>query len=138
MKAKIISQNGEDWWLMDISTPGGLRWTLRFEGVLELAVAVTLYAHVSGAWGIFALTFLAPDLAMLGYLFDRRLGAAAYNATHSYAGPAVLALAGLSFASSALPFALIWAAHIGFDRALGYGLKSNAGFRYTHLGPIGH
>jgi hypothetical protein len=123
---------------MDGFMPGGLRWTLRLEGVLELAIAVVLYAHVSGAWPVFALTFLAPDLAMLGYLVNRRLGAAAYNATHSYAGPALLGLAGLTLAPFALPFALIWVAHIGFDRALGYGLKSNAGFRYTHLGPIGH
>jgi hypothetical protein len=32
---------------------------------------------------------------------------------------------------------LIWCAHIGFDRALGYGLKSPEGFRFTHLGKIG-
>jgi hypothetical protein len=28
-------------------------------------------------------------------------------------------------------------AHIGLDRALGYGLKYNAGFVFTHLGRIG-
>jgi hypothetical protein len=33
--------------------------------------------------------------------------------------------------------ALIWLAHIGFDRALGYGLKYKAGFGFTHLGRIG-
>jgi hypothetical protein len=27
-------------------------------------------------------------------------------------------------------------AHIGFDHALGYGLKSSMGFAYTHLGVI--
>ena len=123
---------------MNVSMPGGLRRTLRFEGLLELVVAVARYAHVSGAWLVFGLTFFAPDLAMLGYLIDRRVGAAAYNATHSYAGPALLALGGLTLAPVTLPFALIWAAHIAFDRALGYGLKSNAGFRFTHLGPIGH
>ena len=32
---------------------------------------------------------------------------------------------------------MIWCAHIGFDRALGYGLKSAAGFEFTHLGRIG-
>jgi len=29
-------------------------------------------------------------------------------------------------------------AHIGFDRALGYGLKYSKGFGYTHLGRIGN
>jgi hypothetical protein len=28
-------------------------------------------------------------------------------------------------------------AHIGIDRALGYGLKYSAGFGFTHLGRIG-
>ncbi len=123
---------------MKISMPSGLGITLRLEGLLELGVALALYAHVSGAWWTFGLFFLAPDLAMLGYLIDARTGALAYNATHSYIGPALTALAGLTFAPAALPFALIWAAHIGFDRALGYGLKSREGFRFTHLGPIGH
>ena len=29
--------------------------------------------------------------------------------------------------------ALIWTAHIGFDRMLGYGLKDVSGFKKTHL-----
>ena len=33
--------------------------------------------------------------------------------------------------------ALIWIAHIGLDRALGYGLKYATGFGDTHLGRIG-
>ena len=36
-----------------------------------------------------------------------------------------------------LSIALIWLAHIGIDRALGYGLKYSAGFGFTHLGRIG-
>ena len=31
----------------------------------------------------------------------------------------------------------LWLAHIGIDRALGYGLKYATGFSYTHLGRIG-
>jgi hypothetical protein len=33
--------------------------------------------------------------------------------------------------------ALIWLAHVGFDRALGYGLKYATAFGDTHLGRIG-
>ena len=36
-----------------------------------------------------------------------------------------------------LSIAMIWLAHIGFDRALGYGLKYVSGFGFTHLGRIG-
>ena len=64
------------------------------------------------------------------------MGAAAYNAAHSTIGPLALRGCG-TVAASALPFALIWAAHIGFDRALGYGLKYASGFTHTHLGRTG-
>jgi hypothetical protein len=110
---------------------------LRAEGLFELLVALALYAHISGSWMTFAIFFLAPDVALLAYAVNARLGAAAYNVTHSYVGPAFTALAGLTFAPAALAFAVIWAAHIGFDRALGYGLKSREGFGQTHLGLVG-
>jgi hypothetical protein len=106
--------------------------------LLESTLALALFAHVSGAWITFALCFLAPDVALLGYLISTRTGALAYNLTHAYVGPALAALAGLTLAPAVLPFAMIWFAHIGFDRALGYGLKSRDGFRFTHLGLVGH
>jgi hypothetical protein len=61
-----------------------------------------------------------------------------YNALHSTIGPAVMAGIGLFFDNPAfLGVAAIWAAHIGFDRMLGYGLKYGSGFKDTHLGSIG-
>jgi hypothetical protein len=84
---------------------------------------------------MFALFFLVPDLSMLGYLAGRRVGAACYNAGHSYLGPAALCAAGAALnAHGVLLAASIWAAHIGFDRMLGYGLKYGTGFGDTHLG----
>lgn len=115
----------------------GTRTLLRAEGLAELAAAIALYAALDGSWWSFALLFLAPDLAMLGYLGGPRLGAFAYNAAHSYLGPVALGLLGVALAPALTPFAAIWAAHVGFDRALGYGLKRASGFRDTHLGRIG-
>ena len=67
-----------------------------------------------------------------------RTGAIVYNLAHSYALPLALSLSALVFEFTGVtPFALIWVAHIGFDRALGYGLKYPTAFRDTHLGPIG-
>ena len=43
----------------------------------------------------------------------------------------------LLHAHGLLPYALIWANHIGVDRLLGYGLKYRAGFGWTHLGSMG-
>jgi hypothetical protein len=72
------------------------------------------------------------------YLAGARPGAVAYNAMHTTIGPIALAGAGIVAAQPVeLAIALIWAAHIGFDRMLGYGLKNAAGFGFTHLGRLG-
>ena len=107
---------------------------LRLEGAIVLALAAWAFSHTGTSWGWFAGLLLVPDAAMLGYLGGPRLGAAAYNAVHTYTAPALLALASPVW-SLALPLALIWAAHIGMDRMLGYGLKLPTGFQDTHLGP---
>lgn len=117
---------------------GGPRTILRLEGALTMLAAGLAYAHVGPGWGLFAALFLLPDLAFLGYLAGPRAGALAYNTTHSYAGPALLGLASFGLALPALlPIALIWAAHVGFDRMMGYGLKYASAFGHTHLGRIG-
>lgn len=117
---------------------GGVRNLLRTEGFLLLATTLTLYGHISGDWRMFALLFLAPDLSFAGYLAGPRTGALTYNAMHATIMPLLLGVVGVVLN---LPIAtnvsLIWLAHIGFDRALGYGLKHARGFRFTHLGRIG-
>jgi len=117
---------------------GGVRAVLRLEGVAVLAAAATLYGHSGFSWLVFALLFLAPDLSMLAYFAGPRIGAPAYNLAHSYVLAIALAAAGF-FGGSVIAAAggLIWIAHIGFDRALGYGLKYSTAFRDTHLGHIG-
>jgi Domain of unknown function (DUF4260) len=118
--------------------PAGVKAILRLEGAAALAAAVALYAQAGFSWPLFALLILAPDLAMLAYLIGPRAGAAAYNLVHTYALALPLALAGFWLSSPiALALGLIWIAHIGMDRMLGYGLKYASGFRDTHLGRIG-
>ncbi|SFM96766.1 DUF4260 domain-containing protein [Variovorax sp. OV329] len=117
---------------------GGVRLLLRLEGVALLLIAMAAYARFGGEWSFFAWTFLLPDLALLAYLAGPRTGAAIYNATHSLVVPAVLLAVGLAAdLSPAFDLALVWAAHIGLDRALGFGLKYARGFAHTHLGQLG-
>ena len=117
---------------------GSTRAILRLEGAAAFAASAALYAHAGLSWPLFAVLFLAPDLAMLVYLRGPRIGAAAYNVAHAYALALPLALLGfLAGRPAVLAVALIWIAHIGFDRALGYGLKYPTGFGDTHLGRIG-
>jgi hypothetical protein len=117
---------------------GGARNLLCVEGFMLMSCAMGLYFRVGGDWKQFALLFLAPDLSFAGYLGGPRVGAAAYNAMHSTVAPLVLGAVGVLLTSHlVLTIALIWMAHIGFDRTLGYGLKHSKGFGFTHLGRIG-
>jgi hypothetical protein len=113
------------------------RTILRLEALAVLAACLAAYQRLDGAWVPFLALFLLPDLSMVGYLRDARLGARLYNTMHNYALP--LALCALFWLiSGAVPSALwlVWPAHIAFDRSLGYGLKADAGFRFTHLGDL--
>ena len=117
---------------------GGVRILLRLEGLALFAGMTALYAAWGGSWWVYALLFLVPDLSFLAYLSDAKFGALVYNAAHSYMAPVALLTFGFGFASPlTLSIALIWLAHIGIDRALGYGLKYSTGFGFTHLGRIG-
>ena len=107
---------------------------LRVEGAAMFACSLFLYHALGANWAVFIGLCLWPDVFMLGYLANARLGARLYNLVHADAVPLALAVA--SFAarqSGVLAFALIWLAHIGWDRALGYGLKYPTFFKDTHL-----
>ncbi|CAN5859853.1 DUF4260 domain-containing protein [soil metagenome] len=115
---------------------GSVRLWLHAEGLAVLLAAVLLF-HLQGySWLLFGILFLAPDASFAGYLAGSRTGAVVYNALHSYVGPLLLT-AGLLLSGRPVAVALIWVAHIGMDRMLGYGLKYPTAFRDTHLGLIG-
>ncbi len=108
---------------------------LRMEEACLLIAAVLLYAHLHFSWLLFAVLFLAPDLFMLGYLANPRVGAALYNLGHVVFCPARLASPSAYGAHRplAMAIAIIWFSHIAFDRLLGYGLKYPTHFKDTHL-----
>jgi hypothetical protein len=114
-----------------LTKPGFL---LRAEGAALFVLSLFLY-HLAGAgWGTFLLLFLWPDLFMIGYIWNARIGSSLYNLVHTE----ILSLALAIFALSAhrfqwLSFAIIWLAHIGLDRALAFGLKYPTAFKDTHL-----
>ena len=117
---------------------GGARTLLRLEGLTLFAGMTFVYGFWGGPWWLYFVLFLAPDLSFLGYLAGPRVGARVYNAAHATIIPMAMLTVGFGFAPPlVLSLALIWLAHIGFDRALGYGLKYQAGFGFTHLGRIG-
>ncbi|UTM58316.1 DUF4260 domain-containing protein [Photobacterium sp. CCB-ST2H9] len=132
---RLFNRTGR--WEMSSAT-GNVRTLLRMEGLCLFVISLLVYAHFNMSWSTFAWFIFAPDLALFAYLFHSKLGAIAYNLTHSLVGALTMIAVGYLNASDLLIQAgLIWCAHIGFDRALGYGLKYASGFHYTHLGQIG-
>jgi hypothetical protein len=117
---------------------GGVKILLRCEGLALFLAACGFYDIWGGPWWLFVVLFLAPDLSFLAYLISRGKGAIVYDAVHTTIAPIVLAGIGSALSMPfALSIAIIWLAHIGLDRAFGYGLKYQAGFGFTHLGRIG-
>ena len=110
------------------------RLLLHLEGAAVLLWSVIFYFNQGGVWWLWLLLLLAPDLSMVGYLAGPRVGSVVYNAAHIYVWPLTLIAVG-AFTGSALAMqlALIWSAHIGMDRMLGYGLKYPTEFKDTHL-----
>lgn len=111
---------------------------LRVEGFVALIATVTTYWFLGGNWWLFAVLLLAPDLSFFGLYAGETAGAKIYNLAHTYAVPALLGAIGWFGGVFWLTeVALIWVAHIGLDRALGYGLKYPGVAHHTHLGLIG-
>jgi hypothetical protein len=111
---------------------------LRLEGLAAFAAGVALFAWLDHSWVLFLALFLAPDVSFLAYLAGPRTGCAIYNIVHTYALPIATGLLGVLAGSSlTVAVSLIWLAHIGADRALGYGLKYPTAFQDTHLGRLG-
>ena len=115
-----------------------VRVWLRAEAAAAFVAGLALYGWLGGPWLAIVPLLLVPDVSMVGYLRDPRLGAVTYNLVHNWVlGLGVL---GVGLASGATPVAVAGAvliAHVGMDRAMGYGLKLTSSFADTHLGRIG-
>ena len=112
----------------------------RVEGALVFVAALAILTVFGSGlpWWLGILLFFAPDLSFAAYLAGRRIGAVVYNLVHLYAlGAGLLALGLVTWSKPLASLGALWLAHAGFDRMLGYGLKSNEGFAVTHLGRIG-
>ncbi len=110
----------------------------RVEAACLALASLVAYWYFGFSWWLYVALWLIPDLAMLGYLANPRVGAVAYNTSHFIGFPVLLiGAAAYSGNSLWLSIALIWFSHITIDRAMGYGIKLFSGFRDTHLGRIG-
>jgi hypothetical protein len=110
---------------------------LHLEGMAVLALCLYLYGSLQFSWILFLVVLFLPDISMVGYAFNPNTGAKVYNLFHTYIISILLVILGLFFSnSSILAIGLIWTAHIGMDRMLGYGLKYPTNFKDTHLNRV--
>ena len=119
-------------------TTGAVRTWLRLEGLAACAAGLALFGATGGSWLFIIPLLLLPDISAAGYLAGPRIGAFTYNVAHNWV-PGVLTLGvGAWLASPViLLVAAILIAHVGMDRAAGYGLKLPTSFQDTHLGRMG-
>ncbi|MBM7586995.1 hypothetical protein JOC86_003547 [Bacillus pakistanensis] len=107
---------------------------LHLEGLVFFITAVYFYSLNGGSWWLFIFLILTPDIGMLGYLFNRKIGAVVYNLFHTFSVSVLFLLIGfLVDSQTLLSLGLIWIAHISIDRFIGYGLKYDASFKDTHI-----
>lgn len=114
-----------------------LRKIIYLEYLLAFLISLYFYCQFDFSLFYFLLFLLLPDLSMLGYIVNSKVGALFYNIGHSLLLPATLMMIGFGTLSTTLLMAsMIWLAHIFLDRALGYGLKYDEAFKKTHLQQI--
>jgi len=122
---------------LEETTPWVGRW-LRAEGIVAFAWGIVIWVLLNQPLPLFVVALLLPDLSMLGYLQGPHAGAILYNVVHNWATAGlVLLIALVAQSGQLLLVGAILLAHVGIDRALGYGLKYPTAFQDTHLGRIG-
>ncbi len=112
----------------------GANALIRLENLAIALIALTTYSITGASWILFVVLILAPDISMIGYVANPKVGAFTYNLVHNYLLVFLLVAAGASTQNSLFDtLALILAVHIGFDRFLGLGLKYSDAFKPTHM-----
>lgn len=113
------------------------RLFLHLEGMALLAGVLVLYSNQKFSWGSFALFLFTPDLVMIIYILSEKWGKIVYNLVHTTIFPLGLGIASVLCKNSlGLQISLIWLAHIGLDRTVGYGFKYPDQPKETHFSRI--
>lgn len=115
-----------------------MKTVIKLEELGLFMLGIYLFDQMEYAWWWFLVLILVPDLSMIGYIFGDKIGALSYNIAHHRGIAVVLYLVGIYCSHTSIQLlAVILFAHSAMDRMLGYGLKYETGFKYTHLGEIG-
>jgi hypothetical protein len=114
-----------------------MKYLLKLEYVAEFLLGIFLFTVLSYPWWWFFVLLFAPDISMVGYIINPKIGAWIYNFFHHKALAVLLILAGYVLFSNPISLAgAILLSHIALDRFFGFGLKFTSGFKNTHLGNL--
>jgi hypothetical protein len=111
---------------------------LKIEELALFLFGIYLFNQLNYAWWWFLVLLLTPDFSMIGYVLGNKIGAISYNLFHHRGLALMLFFIGIYTSNSSIQLAgIILFSHSAMDRILGYGLKYETGFKFTHLGEIG-
>src|SRR5690606_36389971 len=116
-----------------------MKTILKIEELGQFILGILIFSQLDYAWWWFPALLLLPDIGMLGYLANPKIGAFTYNVFHHKT--IAIAIGFLVFYFTNSPLILIGVilfSHAAFDRIFGYGIKYSDNFKNTHLGKIGN
>ena len=115
-----------------------MKTIIKLEELGLFVFGIYLFSLLNFEWWWFLVLILAPDIAMLGYIFGNKSGAFFYNIFHHRGIAIIVYILGCYLKMDLLQLiGVILFSHSSMDRMFGYGLKFESGFKYTHLGEIG-
>ncbi|NVK04954.1 MAG: DUF4260 domain-containing protein [Flavobacteriia bacterium] len=115
-----------------------MNFQIKLEELAQFIFAYLLTLHLEHSWWLFWAVILLPDIGMIGYAINTRIGAITYNLFHHKGIALIVAAIGFYTLNDWVLFSgIILFGHSAMDRFMGYGLKYPDSFQHTHLGYIG-
>ncbi|MEP0985785.1 DUF4260 domain-containing protein [Ekhidna sp.] len=110
---------------------------LKLEELAMFLLSIYLFSFLDYAWWVYLIWILAPDIGMLGYAINIKLGATTYNLFHHKGIAIIIGFLGFWWSIPELQLSgIILFGHASMDRIFGYGLKLSNSFKNTHLGNL--
>lgn len=111
-----------------------MKQLIRLEEVMIFVLSIYLFSHLDYSWWLFWGLLLVPDLGMIGYSLNTRIGAMVYNTVHHRGIQLLIYLIGAFLNIRVMMLiGIIMFAHSSLDRVFDYGLKFQDDFKHTHL-----
>lgn len=111
---------------------------IRLEETAMLCLSIYLLSELHVEWWWYLILVFGPDIGMVGYAGGNKTGAITYNLFHHKGIAIAIFIAGCLMPNQLMQIiGIILFGHSSMDRIIGYGLKTDEGFKYTHLGMIG-